>query len=116
MRAATSAFYEPRSESDFVGQQPGGGDRMRIELHIGRLILEGVPPHDAAALRAALESELDKLLSREPVTSRQDHHQHHATTPTISTAADPAALGRHIARAVHSSLRRGTQRKAGRAS
>ncbi|WP_328959108.1 hypothetical protein [Kitasatospora purpeofusca] len=85
---------------------------MRIELHIGRLVLEGVTPHDSAVLRAALESELGALLSRDPLTPRQDHHLHRATTPPVCAAADPAAFGRQIARAVHGSLHRGTQRKA----
>ncbi|MFD9460400.1 hypothetical protein [Streptomyces sp. NPDC060027] len=78
---------------------------MRIELHIGRLIFDGIAPGDTAVLRTALESELGDLLSRDPVAPRQDHHLRRATPPTIAAAADPAAFGRHIARAVHGSLR-----------
>ncbi|MFD3558205.1 hypothetical protein ACFWVU_00830 [Streptomyces sp. NPDC058686] len=78
---------------------------MRIELHIGRLIFDGIAPGDTAALRTALESELGDLLSRDPVAPRQDQQLHRANPPTIAAAADSAAFGRHIARAVHGSLR-----------
>lgn len=77
---------------------------MRIELHIGRLIFDGIAPGHPAALRTALESELVDLLSGDPVSPHRDHHLHRATPPPISTAADSAVLGRRIARAVHSTL------------
>ncbi|MFC9493559.1 hypothetical protein [Streptomyces sp. NPDC056982] len=78
---------------------------MRIELHIGRLIFDGIAPGDPAALRTALESELGDLLTRDPVAPRHDQQLHRATPPTITAAADSAVFGRHIARAVHGSLR-----------
>ncbi|MET7573990.1 hypothetical protein ABZT04_36720 [Streptomyces sp. NPDC005492] len=78
---------------------------MRIELHIGRVVFDGITPGDTAALRTALESELGDLLSGDPVTPLRDHHLHRATPPPISAAADSAAFGRRIARAVHGSLR-----------
>ncbi|GHH64911.1 hypothetical protein GCM10018781_16460 [Kitasatospora indigofera] len=87
---------------------------IEIELRIGRLVLDGVTPQDGAALRVALESELDQLLSRDPLTVRQDHHLHRVTTPPVPAAADPAEFGRRIARAVHSCLHGGAPRKAGR--
>ncbi|MEU3660520.1 hypothetical protein AB0E77_12305 [Streptomyces sp. NPDC032940] len=78
---------------------------MRIELHIGRLVFDGITPGSPAALRTALESELVDLLSGDPVTPHQDHHLHRATPPPISTTEDSALLGRRIARAVHGTLR-----------
>ncbi len=79
---------------------------MRIEVHIGRLIFDGISPGHPAALRAALESELADLLSSAPVAPHQDHHRHRATPAPILAAADSTVLGRRIARAVHDSLRR----------
>ncbi|MFD0261700.1 hypothetical protein ACFV4M_32970 [Kitasatospora indigofera] len=89
---------------------------IEIELRIGRLVLDGVTPQEGAALRVALESELDRLLSRDPLTVRQDHHLHRVTTPPVPAAADPAEFGRRIARAVHGCLHGGAPRKAGRPS
>ncbi|MET8893207.1 hypothetical protein [Streptomyces albogriseolus] len=78
---------------------------MRIELHIGRLVFDGITPGRPEALRTALESELADLLSGDPITPHQDHHLHRATPPPITAAADSAVLGRRIARAVHGTLR-----------
>jgi hypothetical protein len=78
---------------------------VRIELHIGRLIFDGVTPGDTAALRTALEAELGDLLSGDPVAPRRDHHLRRAAPPPISAAADSATFGRRIAHAVHGSLR-----------
>ncbi|MFC8700897.1 hypothetical protein ACFUIV_01890 [Streptomyces anulatus] len=74
---------------------------MRIELHIGRIVLEGVDPREATAVRAALEAELTTLLTRTPLTS---HHTHRTATPVLPLATTPAAFGQALARAVHGAL------------
>ncbi|MFI1255304.1 hypothetical protein ACH4U6_16135 [Streptomyces netropsis] len=83
---------------------------MKVELSIGRLVLEGVPGHRAAALGRALEAELGALLAAAPPGGQGDladladvHLRRAATTPVRATA-DPAVLGRRIARAVHEAL------------
>ncbi|MGW2598690.1 hypothetical protein [Streptomyces klenkii] len=77
---------------------------MRIELRIGRLVLDGVHRHDAPALRSALEDELGALLSRAPGTPYRSHRVRRAGAPPVPADADPAVFGRRVARAVHSSL------------
>ncbi|WP_424886819.1 hypothetical protein [Streptomyces sp. XH2] len=78
---------------------------MRIELRIGRLVLEGVHRHDAPALRSALEEELGALLSRAPGAPYRSRRARREGAPPVPADADPAVFGRRIARAVHSSLR-----------
>ncbi|WAZ20011.1 hypothetical protein STRCI_001101 [Streptomyces cinnabarinus] len=78
---------------------------MRIELHIGRVVLEGVSPRDAARVRAALTAELGELLTRAPITPAASHRVRRAAAAPLSPVSDPAALGRGIAQAVHGSLR-----------
>ncbi|QLE75102.1 hypothetical protein FGW37_28970 [Streptomyces rectiverticillatus] len=84
---------------------------MKVELSIGRLVLEGVVPgHRAAALSRALEAELGALLAAAPpggqgdLDDLDDLHLRRAATAPVRATADPAALGRRIARAVHGAL------------
>ncbi|WP_406208290.1 hypothetical protein OH807_36540 [Kitasatospora sp. NBC_01560] len=77
---------------------------MRIELRIGRLVLDGVAPGAAPALREALERELAALLTADPPSRDGDHRVRHAVTPAVAADPDPAAFGRAVARAVHRSL------------
>ncbi|MFE5871573.1 hypothetical protein ACFQ6V_23410 [Streptomyces roseifaciens] len=83
---------------------------MKVELSIGRLVLEGVPGHRAAALSRALEAELGALLAAAPPGGQEglvdltDVHLRRATTAPVRATADPTALGRRIARAVHGAL------------
>ncbi|MFE0134831.1 hypothetical protein ACFWY6_25165 [Streptomyces sp. NPDC059037] len=75
---------------------------MRIELRIGRIVLEGVAPADAPAVRAALTSRLTDLLTQAPPTT--PHHTHRLTPPTVPAPADPTAFGHALAATVHAGL------------
>ncbi|MFC5148210.1 hypothetical protein [Streptomyces aureoversilis] len=83
---------------------------MKVELSIGRLVLEGVPGHRAAALSRALEAELGALLAAAPpggqggLADLADVHLRRATAAPVRATADPTALGRRIAHAVHGAL------------
>ncbi|MEV3993813.1 hypothetical protein AB0J57_33525 [Streptomyces sp. NPDC049837] len=77
---------------------------MRIELRIGRIVLEGIEPRDAKTVRTALTTELAALLTRSPITPPASHHIRRTTAPPFPAAPDATALGRGIARAVHGSL------------
>ncbi|GGY07221.1 hypothetical protein [Streptomyces hiroshimensis] len=77
---------------------------MKVELSIGRLVLEGVPRHRAAALRRALESELGALLAAAPPGGHGDLHLRRATAAPVHATDDPTALGRRIAHTVHEAL------------
>ncbi|MFF7726582.1 hypothetical protein [Streptomyces sp. NPDC008001] len=77
---------------------------MKVELSVGRLVLEGVPGHRAAALRRALEAELGTLLTAAPPRGLGDLHLRRAVTAPVRATADPTALGRGIAYAVHEAL------------
>lgn len=85
---------------------------MKINLHIERVVLEGVSiqSHQQRHLKAAMESELTRLLSTEPVgpglqsiTSRRA-----VTGDTISVSdnTQPRVLGEQIAGAVHRGIDR----------
>ena len=84
---------------------------MRIEVHIERLVLEGLPvtPGERPRVRAAVEAELARLLStgglnREIATGgavpRID-----APQINLAARAQPDAIGRAVARSVHSGIR-----------
>ncbi|MGX1851947.1 hypothetical protein OIU91_09715 [Streptomyces sp. NBC_01456] len=76
----------------------------RVELRIRRLVLHTANgPAQAAAVRAALEAELAELLSQTHVDGARDRQVHRAAA-WAGAEADPAALGRRIARAVHHAL------------
>ncbi|MBT2382268.1 hypothetical protein [Streptomyces sp. ISL-11] len=77
---------------------------MRIELRIRRVVLEAIEPRDAAAVRAALTSELAALLVRSAFTPPTSRHIRRATAPPVAATTDPSAFGRHLAHAVHGSL------------
>ncbi|MER5374269.1 hypothetical protein [Streptomyces sp. NPDC002553] len=75
---------------------------MRIELHIGRIVLEGIPSTEAPAIRASLTSRLTELLIQgPPVTS---HHTHRLTSRTMTAPSDPTAFGHTLAETVHTGL------------
>ncbi|MCQ8771575.1 hypothetical protein [Streptomyces telluris] len=83
---------------------------MKVELSIGRLVLEGVPGHRAAVLSRALEAELGALLAAAPpggkgaLVDLTDVHLRRVATAPVRATADPVALGRRVARAVHGAL------------
>jgi hypothetical protein len=83
---------------------------MKINLHIERLVLDGLPLNDAAAvaqLRAGLEAELARLIvaaapGLPPTGGAVPRLQ--AAPIHLSPAAKPARLGQQIAQAVHGAL------------
>jgi hypothetical protein len=83
---------------------------MNINLHIERLILDGLPleARDGAAIRAAVEAELARLLTENgELSNRQTGY----ATPRISADAvqiaaqsDPAQIGQQIAGSIYGSI------------
>lgn len=79
---------------------------MNIELHIDRLVLDGLPMSGAEArvLRATLETELASLLATAPPTSHQGYSVPLLRAAPIERAHVAATAGRDIARSVHAAL------------
>lgn len=78
---------------------------MRIELHIERVVLDGVPRHQAAQVREALTAELTRLLAAAPAGSwRRSRAVRRVDAPPVATT-DPARLGRGIAASVYRGAR-----------
>lgn len=83
---------------------------MNIRLHIERLVLEGISfePHARNRLRAAVESELARLIQ---VGGLSGSMREAMSVPTLrgetiaQRAADPTRFGKQIATAVYRSLR-----------
>jgi len=81
-----------------------------VELHIERLILDGVPigSGDAAIVQSVVEAELARLISAEglssSVLSGGAHSVLRGSTVRASAATGPREWGTQIARAVHSGL------------
>jgi hypothetical protein len=85
---------------------------MRIDVHIERLVLEGLPvtSADGPRVRAAVEAELARLLAtgelgREPIAGGA---MARAPAPQISIGQNgrPDAIGRAVARSVHAGIGR----------
>lgn len=81
---------------------------MNINLHIERLVLEGVAARQPALLEAALAAEIARLLSVGNVPSLLWHGD---AVPSMRTApitlvTDPVAMGREIGQAIHAGLSR----------
>ena len=76
---------------------------MRIELHVDRLVLDGVGvgEHQIPALRAALIGELTRLLAEQPGLTGSSRR---VVAPDVQLAANPVALGGNLARSIHSGL------------
>lgn len=89
---------------------------MRINVHIERLVLEGLPAtaHQAAEIQRAVETELAGLLARGGLSRelRGGIAVPRVRAGILQLGPDnrPAQLGRGIARAVHSGI---GDRKAG---
>ncbi len=83
---------------------------MNIDVHIERLVLDGLPlePGQAGLLRAALENELGRLLSEGALAPRWDAGANaallRAAPITLSAGDGAAALGRHIAASVYGAV------------
>jgi hypothetical protein len=81
---------------------------MNINLHIERLILEGLPVRgsESRLVQAAIESELTRLLARSELSG---HSSEFATRTSVRDIAlshnnNPAQLGRSIGKSVHSAI------------
>ena len=83
---------------------------MKIDLHIERLILEGLPvsSHDGPQVRAAVQAELSRLLSLQGFSGEL---QAGGTFPAVRTRpihlepqAGPRQIGRQIAHSVYRGL------------
>ncbi len=79
---------------------------MTIELHIDRLVLDGVAaPHQARAIRDAVHAELARLLTAAPASAWRDSARiRRIPAPDVHTGHSPTALGTSIARSVHSAV------------
>ncbi|MES2741985.1 MAG: hypothetical protein V4754_13675 [Pseudomonadota bacterium] len=81
---------------------------MSIDLHIERLVLDGLPfePAQAGLLRAALENELGRLLREGGLVPRADlgAAMLRAAPVTLAAGASAAALGRQIAASVYGAV------------
>lgn len=79
---------------------------MRIDLHIDRVVLDGVPRHHAALVREALTAELGRLFAAAPAGSwGRSRVVRRVDAPPVAPAADPARLGRGIAASVYGGVR-----------
>ena len=81
-----------------------------IHLHIEELVLHGFAPGDRHRIGAAVEAELARRLSQEPLPStlKQNHVVDRVEGGAFSVArgAKPAAVGVQIAGAIHGGLNR----------
>lgn len=83
---------------------------MKINLHIERLVLEGLPiaHHQGPLVQAALERELTRLLGAEELRSRLNFSS--GATPRVTAPGiqmlneNPVQAGEQIARAVRGSI------------
>lgn len=80
---------------------------MNINLHIERLVLDGVAADRPGLLEAALAAELTRLLAGDSVPSLLSHDgavRCMRTAPVVSLSADSAAMGAEVGGAVHAGL------------
>jgi hypothetical protein len=85
-----------------MGVRPG-----RIEVHIEKLVLDGVGDLDARAVGDAIRHELQRMVDTEglPVQeTRASATAVHAPKMPSTLASDPRSVGRRVARSVHTSL------------
>ena len=83
---------------------------MKINVHIERLLLEGLPVtrHQGTLVQAAVEAELARLLAEgdlDPqLLATGAVPSLSADTIQLPATVEPARLGRQIARAVHGGI------------
>ena len=88
---------------------------MKLSLRIDRLVLDGITatPAEAARIRLAAEAELHRLFAADLPSDRLRGGGAHASLPaptmTLAPRAAPEAIGRQIARSVHSGLQGRTE-------
>jgi hypothetical protein len=94
---------------------------MKINLHIDRLILEGLPVNSVQGpqIRAAIQEELTRLLSAhglsEELRAGISVPRIRAGTLQLSPESRPAKLGTSIAQAVHEGLGHSREQGPGKA-
>jgi hypothetical protein len=85
---------------------------MRIELKIDRLVLDGLPVDrsQSSLVKAAVEEELSRLLTRDGVVGKMgaDAYQPYLRGEEIAVqrGEEPQGVGRRIARAVYGEIGR----------
>jgi hypothetical protein len=78
---------------------------MRIELHIERVVLDGIEHRHVPAVREALTTELGRLLSAGPARSWwHSRHARRIDAPPVAPVSDPARLGRGIAASLYGGI------------
>ena len=83
---------------------------MNINLHIERLILDGLPleARDSAILRAAVEVELARLLTENNVAANRQTGEAapsaRADAIQLTGESNPAQIGRQIAGSIYESI------------
>ncbi len=83
---------------------------MKVNLHIERLVLDGVgiEPHQRAGLKAAVEAELAGALTRNGIGSgledRGSIRSVRANSITVGEHNEPSRLGRQIGQAVYGGI------------
>jgi len=84
---------------------------MNVQLHIERLILDGLPVTAAQGprVKAAMEAELTRLLTRSGLNptllSGSAMPRLPAGTVQVNRNSNPSRLGTHLAQAVYSGLK-----------
>ena len=71
----------------------------RIEVHIDRLVLDGVELRHAGVIQEAVRAELGRLLADR--TTWADHRVRKASADIHSGLSSPVELGRSVARSVY---------------
>ena len=83
---------------------------MRIELHIERVVLDGVAAHHAPVVRDVLTAELGRLVTAAPARSWQrSRRARRIAAPPVPPAAGPVRLGAGIATSVYGGLTGGAR-------
>jgi hypothetical protein len=82
---------------------------MRVEIHIKRISMQGVPVGSRAQLLAALESELARLVTEggTPGMTARDAHRKQLRSRPIALSTGPSAdarTGHGLARRIYESL------------
>lgn len=85
---------------------------MNINLHIERLVLDGIPmaSHQRAQLKAAVESELSHLLISNGIGSAVQSGNNFREVPggliSFESNDKPSHIGQQVAGAVHQGIRK----------
>lgn len=79
---------------------------MRIDVHIVRVVLDGVADHrHARVIQEALRARLAELVTAAPETAWRESGRRVVAPPvSVDAAGSPEDLGRDVAMSVHSGL------------